>query len=456
MLGDWSAQDRLLPDALAHAIIDLIEANLIPAGACLPPQRAMAHALGVSRGTVTTAVEALEARGFVASSRGSGTRVRSGHGMGSPNDGRMFSFTNAPTGVTDLSTGALPASDVAVQTLGSPPADLSDYLLTDGYFPAGLPILRKAIADQLTQDGIPTTPAEILVTCGAQQATWLAILDLLAPGDLALVEDPTYRGGLAALRSLGVRAQGIPMTAGGIDVDLLAQAMRRQPSALYCQTSIHNPTGQTTRRDVRTHVADLVNRHGLVTIEDACSCDLTLQGPAASTLATEVDPQLLIMIGTLSKLFWGGIRVGWLRTTPTRIRSILERRKVGDLASSIVDQLYAVRLLARTDEARRERCDMLNAHLRTTEAVTRELLPEWDWQPIKGGSGLWVDIGTDATTVAERAKRASVALVAGPAFSPHNGHQNMLRLPVWHDADQLQRALESVADALKRTAHRKP
>jgi DNA-binding transcriptional MocR family regulator len=99
--------------------------------------------------------------------------------------------------VIDLSTGALPASQVATEVIGTGLGNLGQpYLLTDGYFPGGLPILRQAIADQLTVDGIPTKAAEILVTCGAQQATWLTVASLVDSGDLILVEEPTYRGAL--------------------------------------------------------------------------------------------------------------------------------------------------------------------------------------------------------------------------------------------------------------------
>ena len=441
LLGDWADADASLPEALARGIRDVIDAGLLPAGSALPSQRALASALGISRGTVTAAIAVLTARGVVVSTQGSGSRIRSGPGAGHLHEGRMFSFTSSPRDVIDLSTGALPASCVARAGLREPVPDVAEYLHTDGYFPAGLPVLRNAIAHYLTDQGVPTRPEQVLVTSGAQHGTHLALSEILRPGDLALTEDPSYRGGLAALRQLGARVEGIPLRDGGLDVDLVHAAARRGPALLYCQTSIHNPSGTTMAAPERQRLASVINRHGLVTVEDACSRDLTLSGRPAEALATLVEPDLLVMVGTFSKLFWGGIRIGWLRAVPWRIAAFLERRQVTDLACSITDQLYAVHMLQRASEAIAERTTMLRRHLASTEALLREHCPGWTWEPVRGGSGLWVDTGENSTCLAERAKRRNVRLVAGPAFSPHGGHPTRIRLPLWHEADHLGEAL---------------
>jgi DNA-binding transcriptional MocR family regulator len=452
MLGDWADPDQLLPDALAGALIELINAGFVPAGSALPAQRDCAHALGVSRATVVAACATLEARGYLVSVQGSGSRVRSGSGASAALvEGRLFSFTRTAVDVIDLSTGALPASPVTRETVAAGLDDeLAHYLDTDGYFPAGLPVLRQAIAEHLTRDGIPTQAQEVLVTAGAQQATYLALRSIVQAGDLALVEDPSYRGGLEALKTLGARIEGVRTGVDGLDLDLLDRALGRRPVALYCQTSIHNPTGQTMAGHGRARLADLIGRHGTVTVEDCCSYDLTLDGPPARTLARLVDPELLISIGTLSKLFWGGLRVGWIRASQARIRQLLELRKVEDLATSVVDQLHAVRLLRRADLARRQRRDMLTGHLRTTEESVRAHFPTWTWHPPAGGSGLWVDTGTDALALAETAKRVKVKLAPGPSFSPYDGQRSMLRLPVWHEPELLDQALDLIASAHRR------
>ncbi|MGI5951126.1 MAG: aminotransferase class I/II-fold pyridoxal phosphate-dependent enzyme, partial [Brooklawnia sp.] len=256
------------------------------------------------------------------------------------------------------------------------------------------------------------------------------------------------RGGLEALRLHGLRIEGIPMREGGMDVDLFAQALKRRPAALYCQTGIHNPTGQTMGRAARARLAGLINQHGLPVIEDVCSYELTLDGPPARTLAGLVDPGLIITVGTLSKLFWGGLRVGWARADEARVRALVERRKVIDLAGSVVDQLMAARLLARAGEARAERRQMLRRHLASTEAVIAEVFGHWTWAPVKGGTGLWVDTGTDAQAMSEAAKRVGVKLAAGPSASAHDAQRTMIRLPLWHEPGELRDGLQLVREAL--------
>ena len=354
MLGEWSQPGEALPEALADALLDLIDAGFVPAGAVLPPQRACAATLQVSRQTVAEAFGILEAAGHIAALVGSGTRVRSGRAAVST-DGRLFSFSEAAPGLIDLSTGALPASEVVRRVRLEDHVDLDEYFDTDGYFPAGLPILRAAIAERLTRDGVPTVPQQIVVTNGAQHASYLASQLLVSAGDTVLVEEPTYRGELAELRLMGARVKSVPLTAAGLALDLVDRGLRRAPAMFYCQTSIHNPTGLTMAPGYRKALAALLDHHGVPVVEDCCSYDLTTSGLPAPMLAGEMGDDLVLTIGTLSKLFWGGLRIGWLRASSTRIRQLIERRKAEDLASPISTQVVATNLMTHVGEARRER-----------------------------------------------------------------------------------------------------
>ncbi|MGA4506944.1 PLP-dependent aminotransferase family protein [Propionibacteriaceae bacterium G1746] len=443
LLQSWTDEASALPEALAAAMIGLVDDGLVPPGITLPPQRELAAVLGVSRGTVAAAYVALGERGYLIAQQGSGTRVRSGRVASKHvGEGRFFSFTNAPAEVIDLSTGALPASAVARRVLASgPPPDLAHYLSTDGYFPAGLPVLRQAIAEQLTRDGLPTVPQQVLVTAGGQQATSLAVRHLISSGDLALVEDPTFRGAIEALRAFGAHVEAVPLRRGVMDVELLRRAATRRPAMIYCQTGVHNPVGSTAAMPARRELAAVLNVIGAPVVEDCCSYDLTRRGGPARTLVGLVDPELLISMGTLSKLFWGGLRVGWMRAAESRVRAVVELRKAADLATSVVDQLYGVAMLRHVDDARAERRGQLGRQLAATEQVVRRFFPGWTWSSPAGGTGLWIDTHADAQALAERAKRVGVKLVAGPSFSAHEGQRTMLRLPVWHEPEQLAQAL---------------
>ena len=438
MLGGQPGE--ALPEALADALLDLIDAGFLPAGAVLPPQRACAATLQVSRQTVAEAFGILEAAGHIAALVGSGTRVRSGRAAVST-DGRLFSFSEAAPGLIDLSTGALPASEVVRRVLLEDHVDLDEYFDTDGYFPAGLPILRAAIAERLTRDGVPTVLQQIVVTNGAQHASYLASQLLVSAGDTVLVEETTYRGELAELRLLGARVESVPLTAAGLALDLVDRGLRRAPVTLYCQTSIHNPAGLTMAPSHRKALAALLDHYGVPVVEDCCSYDLTASGLPAPMLAGEMSDDLVLTIGTLSKLFWGGLRIGWLRASSTRIRQLIERRKAEDLASPISTQVVATNLMTHVGEARQERRALLQAGREATCEVVSDVFPAWVWTASQGGTGLWIDTHNDSSALAEAAKRVGVRLAPGPGYSAYDGQRTMLRLPVWHEPESLEKAL---------------
>ncbi len=446
LLGQWAGEGAL-PDALSTAIVELIDSGLIAAGSLLPPQRSLGPALGVSRGTVAAAYGLLEAEGYLITRQGSGCRVRSRGPHRLASDGRMFSFTQADVEVQDLSSGALPASQIARAALLETRGDvLAPYLDTDGYFPAGLPVLRSAIAHRLTRDGIPTSPSEVLVTSGAQQGTWLTFMSSLRTGDLSLVEEPTYRGALSALAAVGSRVEGIPMTSNGLDAQLVRRGAARGAILLYCQTSIHNPTGISHSASARAELAAVIAETGITAVEDCCSYDLTLDGrETAPTLATLVPPTQLVMVGTLSKLFWGGLRVGWIRADPHRIRGLAQTRKTTDLGVGVLNQLQAADLLTVAGEARSERRQFLAASLADTEDVVRQTFPRWRWEKVRGGPGLWIDTGQDTVALTEIGKRSGIKLAPGPSFSVYEGFRTHLRLPIWHDRAALEQALGVLA-----------
>ena len=128
---------------------------------------------------------------------------------------------------------------------------------------------------------------------------------------------------------------------------------------LYCQTSIHNPTGLTMTPSHRKALAVLLVHHGVPVVEDCCSYDLTASGSPALRPAGEISDDLVLTIGTLSKLFWGGLRIGWLGASSTHIRQLIERRKAEDLASSIATQVVAANLMTHVAEARQARRALL-------------------------------------------------------------------------------------------------
>ena len=464
--------DGSLPARLAGALRELAERGDVPAGTSLPSQRALAAVLGISRSTVTAAYGELEAQGWLESRQGSGSRLRGTpltreHGT----EGRLASFDEkhgAPDGESiDLSSGALPgiaAVDTAIDALSA--EELGPLLRADGYVPYGLPALREALADAYARAGTPTSPDQILVTAGSQQAVWLLAQALVDPGDSVVTENPTYRGALEALRSRGARlvpladdGTGTPRGPGPAAPGGAAAALLRhvRPRLVYLQPAAHNPTGRALslagRRAWAELLAGLAREQGLFTVEDTACAELTLDDDAAPVpLASLLPSASTATVGTLSKLFWGGLRVGWIRAAPQLVRRLAGIKKSVDLSGPVLDQVLAVRLLARMPDARAQRRGALRERLADAEELLRAHAPDWEWERPSGGPALWVRMpGADAEATVHLARRRGVLAVPGPAFSPVDGFRDRLRLPYAHEPELLERALPVLVESVRQS-----
>ncbi|MEV7569557.1 PLP-dependent aminotransferase family protein [Streptomyces tanashiensis] len=470
LLTGWSSEGAgPLPRRLADALRELSERGDVPGGSVLPSQRELALVLGVSRSTVTAAYGLLEGEGWLESVRGSGSRLR---GSGPLDryvaEGRLVSFhaRSGGSGTADLSSGALPGLDAVGEAVGAlTHGDLGGLLGDDGYHPYGIPALREGVAAYYRAAGVATEAEQILVTSGSQQAVWLVAQALVEPGDTVVVEDPTYRGALEALRARGARL--VPVGGDGEDggaggtgpAELRRLCGHGRPRLVYLQPTVHNPTGRTlggaARREWRRVLAD----HELFTVEDTACAELALgdggsdEAGAPVPLVAGLPMGSTVTVGTLSKLFWGGLRVGWVRSSPQVVARLAKIKTSVDLACSVVDQLVAVRLLDRLPEARARRRAELRGQRDAAEALVRGAAPHWEWTSPAGGPALWVRIpGADTEALAQLARRHGVAVVPGAAFSPVDGFRDRLRLPYAHGTEALAAALPTLLECAERAA----
>ncbi|AHI00321.1 PLP-dependent aminotransferase family protein [Kutzneria albida] len=456
LLEGWCTDSReSLHRQLAAALTALISSGELPPGTVLPSERSLATALAVSRGTLVTAYTTLRSLGLVDSRQGSGTRVR-----GVPQPGvavpsaRLVSFT-AKVGQqqVDLSSGALPGQDWVADVVGSVgPDELRSWVRGHGYHPAGLPPLREALARQCTADGLPTQPEQVLVTSGSQQALQLVAGALIAPGDEVLVEDPTYRGALEAFRDRGARLRTIPLREDGLDAEVLVRLLRsRRPRLLYLLPAVHNPVGVTLRPAAAKAVAEAVADTGTTLLEDLSTVDTLFSGPPPTPMASLVPEAPVLTIGSLSKLFWGGIRIGWVRSTAQAVRQLVSHRSSADLGSSVPSQLAALRLLDYVPRARRVRArELRTGYLWITELLAAHL-PDWSWVVPDGGASLWVRLpGGNAVALAESARRGGVLITPGPAFSAIDGQTDRVRLSYAVGPDTVRAGVERLAVVWRR------
>ena len=266
---------------------------------------------------------------------------------------------------------------------------------TSGYFPLGLPALRAAIARHLTERlGLPADPAEVIVTTGGQQAMDLLIRCEVLPGQPVVVEDPTFPGALDALYRAGARVIGIP-AGTGLDPDRLEHVVRtHRPAMVYLIPTHHNPTGLVMPAGHRRRVARLAAAHpDTLFVDDMTMAELPLgDNPPPPPLAALAPRQPnLVSVGSLSKLYWGGLRTGWVRASAGLIARVAAAKAAADLGSAAFPQAIVAALLDdEHDDIVKWRREWLRARHDALSGALRTHLPEWTWPEPDGGLTLWV------------------------------------------------------------------
>lgn len=446
---------------LAAAIAATIATGAHPIGSRLPPERALAADLGVARVTVVAAYDLLREDGLVERRRGSGTVVAARPPGASPFAGAGLRRVLAGTAFVPGEMLTSSTDDIAFSIAGMPghaellPAvtrfvleELPRLVTGYGYAPAGHEPLRQAIADRYTRQGLPTTADEIVVTTGGQQALMLIASVLVGPDAVALTDDPTYPGALDALRAVGARIVGVPTDAAGMRPDLLAEAIGRwHPRVVYLVATHHNPTGVTMPVERRRALADVAARHGVTIVDDLALAGLGLDGtPEPPPLAALAPDAGIVTVGSISKLLWGGLRVGWLRAPVEFTQQVVRLKLAADHGGSIVSQGIATPFIERLDEIAASRRERLVAGCATVLEELRERLPDWRFTRPTGGLSVWVRIprGT-ATTLAELAAAHGVIIVPGPTFSPSGGSTDRVRLPYGGDPAAMREGIRRLA-----------
>jgi DNA-binding transcriptional MocR family regulator len=447
LLGGWRASGPAYV-SLARALRLLVLDGRLPLRTRLPGERELAEALGVSRTTATAAYTQLREEGFLASRRGSGSWTRL------PAD-RPPAPEPAPPGpeLIDLSTAAGAAPEGALHAaLATATAELPRHLPGAGYCEAGLPVLRAAIAERFTRRGAPTTPDQILVTSGALHALNLVLRVFAGPGDRVLADDPSYPAALDAIRAAGARVVPVPV----FDPELLAATLRQAaPRLAYLVPDHHNPTGLSLAEADRERLVALAQATRTPLVIDEAMAELHLDGGPPTPIAA-FDPagETAMIAGSMSKGYWGGLRVGWIRAAPATIARLLAARATLDLASPLIEQLVAAELLKQADEILPRQRETFRAR---RDVLAAALPAEWRFTLPAGGLCLWVELDAPrSTALAAIADRHGVRVAAGPRFGVDGAFERFIRLPYALPEDTLLEAASRLAVAWRAVSEGAP
>src|SRR5215468_1378386 len=427
---------------IANAITDHIRGGRLAAGDVLPGTRALACQLGVDRDTVIAAYSDLEAQGLLTSVPRTGTVVADpprgtsvqrglarqvGFAL-DPGPPLLHAFPTAPPGAILLAAGVpdlrlVPGELIARayrRAMRRHAAAALGYTTST----AGHPRLRTALA-HLVRDarGIAATADDVMITRGSQMALDLVARAIVRPGDAVCVEALGYRPSWAALERAGAHLIGVPVDAGGIDVDALARICARTPVRLLYVTPHHQyPTTVVLTAGRRARLLALAHRHRIAILEDDYDHEFHYDGRPVLPLATTDRDGVVVYVGTLSKVLAPGLRLGFVVAPRPLIDRLARERYLVDRQGDHALEL-AIAELIEDDELGRHTRKMRRVYHARRDALASALHDQLGdrvrFQVPTGGIAMWVETvpGLDADRWCRRARDHGVVFQPGSSFS---------------------------------------
>ena len=416
----------------------------------LPASRQLARDLGVNRITVENAYAELETEGLIYSRMGSGTYVLSANPLlplpkdvpgapwplwqqsiefqskaakRKPLDETKHIPRHALRPLISFASGIgdahlFPAEDfrkVLQSVMRRDGIAALDYGEPNGHGP-----LRETITHILASQGLQTRAENVLITAGSQQALSLVSQLLLKPGDVILVESPTYSGALDLFRALNFEVVGVPMDGQGMQVEALEKLLQQHhPKLIYTIPNFHNPTGTCLSAARRRQLIILADRYNVPILEDDFVGDLRYEGRTQPALKALDPGGRVIYVSTFSKILMPGLRVGFIVAEGPIYHALVNFKRVNDLATSTLVQraLEAYVTVGRYQSHLRRSCQIFRKRRDVMLSAIRHYLPaEVHLDPPQGGLFIWLQLPEKLSSE----KLLLLALEEGVTFAPGN------------------------------------
>ena len=407
-------------------ITELITSGSLPPGTKLPSTRALATSLGVSRSTVVVVYEELWAQGYLIRQPGAPSVVRRRKPSIQSEQiekKSVIDWDNRASESARLAQTAFqklwpqpsrsdPAGVIRFSSLAPDPRlfpcrlfnqNLSEALChspeeVHNYGPAeGLLPLRAFIVQRLQLHGLTVSEDEILMTNGSQQSLDLILRLLWKPEAEVIVEDPTYYMILPLLRHHRFTPVGIPMRPGGLDLDLLERRLETHlPALVYTTPNFQNPTGITSDHAHRERLLALCESRAIPLVEDAFEEEMKYLGRVPMPIKSMDHGDVVIYLGSFSKIFSPGIRLGWIAAHRDCIAGLKALKRLSDISSNSLTQVALAhfcrsgqyeRYVRKIHRIYRKRMQVALSTLRAQLS-----LPHVSWNEPCGGFLIWLRI----------------------------------------------------------------
>jgi 2-aminoadipate transaminase len=304
----------------------------------------------------------------------------------------------------------------------------------------GMSTCREFVAERLAKKGVKGTGANTLITSGALQGVEIAAKMFLDPGDTCIVEAPTYIGTIATLEALEARLVSVPTDQDGMRTDLLPGIIDEQirtghrPKFIYTIPTFQNPSGCTLSLERRKKLVEIAMQYEIPIVEDDAYGELRYTGEPLPLIKSLDPAEIVIHLGTFSKIFSPGVRLGWFVASPEIIEKAIVFKQGTDQCSSSMAQLMAVEYGKRG--LIEKQIDVTVASLKkksgaTLAALTEHFPPGSTWTIPQGGFYTWATVAGDVDTVEllpKAVRDLKVAYVAGPSFYADRSGKNKLRV----------------------------
>jgi 2-aminoadipate transaminase len=309
------------------------------------------------------------------------------------------------------------------------------YTITEGD-----PRLREELVKWMDKDGIKVSVDQVLVTVGSQQGLDILGKVFFDPGDVIVVELPSYMAALQVFRTYRVEMIGVPQDEEGIRTDLLAGVLEdlkrrgRRPKCIYAVPDFQNPSGITWTEERRRRVLDLAERYQTLVVEDNPYREIRFEGTAPPPIFALDRGARTIYLSTFSKTLCPGLRIGWIAAPAALTAQFVTAKQGMDLCCPAFTQAIAAEMCARnlllprlpqiTTLYRKKRDAMLRA-------LEREMPAGVTWTRPEGGLFLWLRLPEDMDAEAllpQAVEQEAVAYVIGSGFFADGSGKNTMRL----------------------------